>query len=79
MGEALESMINILAGRGDIACAGDVIPLEGQTAVMLTGPIEADFVFGSQGGDEVVCIGARGVANSKIVDDRGFCGAIIQE
>jgi hypothetical protein len=56
-----------VAGHGHVARAGIIIPLEGQTAVPGTGPINTYFVRLSECGQEMVGVGAVGVANAKIV------------
>jgi hypothetical protein len=46
-----------------------VIPFEGQTTIPTAGPIKTDFIGGLEGGDEMIGVGARRVADAEVVDN----------
>ena len=68
MVESDESFIEV-TGHVDMCFPIGVIPLEGKTAIARARPIEANFVGGTKGGDEIVGVGAVSVAHTEIVNN----------
>ena len=66
--EAMQCTIDV-SGHGYVACARSVVPIESQATIVAAGPVQANFVCGLEGVDEMLGVGASGISNSKIVDD----------
>ena len=67
--EAKQSMFDV-SRHGHVARSVNIIPLEGEPEIAQPVPIKADLACCLQSGNEMVGIGAIGVPNAKVVNDK---------